>query len=78
MRTVCNLCPLTLELLAIGQVNQSVMRGDPQKLLAALLLPSCGLEVEVLPANACRYLKLLGGARQHRAQVSRHRHRGKQ
>lgn len=45
------------------------MRGDPQQLLAALLLPSCGLEEEVLPANAFRYLKLLGGAREHRAQV---------
>lgn len=59
------------QLQALGQVNQAVMRGDPQQLLAALLLPSCGLEEEVLPANACRYLKLLGGAREHRAQVSR-------
>lgn len=61
--------PLTSELLAISRVNEAVIRGDSQQLLSALLLPSCGVE-EILAANACRYLKLLSRARQHRAQVS--------
>ncbi|KAM8736062.1 ras GTPase-activating-like protein IQGAP3 [Acanthopagrus schlegelii] len=58
------------KLLAVGQVNEAVIRGDSQQLLSALLLPSCGVE-EVLPANTCRYLSLLTRARQHKAQVSR-------
>lgn len=61
---------MTSELQAISQVNQAVVRGDPQLLLETLLLPSCGLEEEVQSANACRYLKLLGRARERRAQVS--------
>uniref|UniRef100_A0A3B4YJT2 IQ motif containing GTPase activating protein 3 n=1 Tax=Seriola lalandi dorsalis TaxID=1841481 RepID=A0A3B4YJT2_SERLL len=58
------------KLLAVGVINEAVIRGDSQKLLSALLLPSCGVE-EVLPANTCRYLTLLSNARQHKAQVSR-------
>uniref|UniRef100_A0A3B4UMR6 IQ motif containing GTPase activating protein 3 n=1 Tax=Seriola dumerili TaxID=41447 RepID=A0A3B4UMR6_SERDU len=58
------------QLLAVGVINEAVIRGDSQKLLSALLLPSCGVE-EVLPANTCRYLTLLSKARQHKAQVSR-------
>ncbi|XP_022617726.1 ras GTPase-activating-like protein IQGAP3 [Seriola dumerili] len=58
------------KLLAVGVINEAVIRGDSQKLLSALLLPSCGVE-EVLPANTCRYLTLLSKARQHKAQVSR-------
>ncbi|XP_026227186.1 ras GTPase-activating-like protein IQGAP3 [Anabas testudineus] len=58
------------QLLAVGLVNQAVIRGDSQQLLSALLLPSCGVD-EVLPANTCRYLSLLSRARQHKAQVSR-------
>uniref|UniRef100_A0A7N6C2H4 IQ motif containing GTPase activating protein 3 n=1 Tax=Anabas testudineus TaxID=64144 RepID=A0A7N6C2H4_ANATE len=46
------------QLLAVGLVNQAVIRGDSQQLLSALLLPSCGVD-EVLPANTCRYLSLL-------------------
>lgn len=59
-------------MLAIGRVNEAVIRGDSQQLLSALMLPSCGVE-EILAANACRYLKLLSRARQHRAQVSTRR-----
>ncbi|XP_045901398.1 ras GTPase-activating-like protein IQGAP3 isoform X2 [Micropterus dolomieu] len=58
------------QLLAVGQINAAVVRGDSQQLLVALMLPSCGVD-EVLPANACRYLILLSRARQHKAQVSR-------
>ncbi|KAJ4923795.1 hypothetical protein JOQ06_028050 [Pogonophryne albipinna] len=58
------------QLQCVGLINSAVLRGDAQKLLSALLLPSCGLE-EVLPANTCRYLNLLTRAQQHRAQVSR-------
>uniref|UniRef100_G3NFH8 IQ motif containing GTPase activating protein 3 n=1 Tax=Gasterosteus aculeatus TaxID=69293 RepID=G3NFH8_GASAC len=58
------------QLLTVGLVNKALVRGDAQKLLSALLLPSCGVE-EVLPSNACRYLTLLTSARQHKAQVSR-------
>lgn len=53
----------------MGLVNKALVRGDAQKLLSALLLPSCGVE-EVLPSNACRYLTLLTSARQHKAQVA--------
>uniref|UniRef100_A0A8C3ATW4 IQ motif containing GTPase activating protein 3 n=1 Tax=Cyclopterus lumpus TaxID=8103 RepID=A0A8C3ATW4_CYCLU len=52
-------------------VNEAVIKGSAQKLLSALLLPSCGVE-EVLPANTCRYLTLLTRARQHKAQVTGH------
>ncbi|XP_028281626.1 ras GTPase-activating-like protein IQGAP3 isoform X2 [Parambassis ranga] len=58
------------QLVAISLINEAVMRGDVQKLLSALLLPSCGVD-EVLPANACRYLAVLSRVRQLRAQVSR-------
>uniref|UniRef100_A0A7N8X0J7 IQ motif containing GTPase activating protein 3 n=1 Tax=Mastacembelus armatus TaxID=205130 RepID=A0A7N8X0J7_9TELE len=58
------------QLLAVGLVNEAVIRGDSKQLLSALLLPSCGVE-DVLPANICRYLTLLTRARQHKARVSR-------
>ncbi|XP_076594179.1 ras GTPase-activating-like protein IQGAP3 [Chaetodon auriga] len=58
------------QLLAVSRINEAVVRGDPQQLLSALLLPSCGVD-EVLPANTCRYLTLLIRARQRKAQVSR-------
>ncbi|XP_041649512.1 ras GTPase-activating-like protein IQGAP3 [Cheilinus undulatus] len=58
------------KLQVLHQVNEAVLRGDSERLLAALMLPSVGLE-EVLPANSCRYLSLLTSARRHRAQVSR-------
>uniref|UniRef100_A0A8C3ATS8 IQ motif containing GTPase activating protein 3 n=1 Tax=Cyclopterus lumpus TaxID=8103 RepID=A0A8C3ATS8_CYCLU len=58
------------QLLSVSLVNEAVIKGSAQKLLSALLLPSCGVE-EVLPANTCRYLTLLTRARQHKAQVSR-------
>uniref|UniRef100_A0A3Q2U692 IQ motif containing GTPase activating protein 3 n=1 Tax=Fundulus heteroclitus TaxID=8078 RepID=A0A3Q2U692_FUNHE len=46
------------ELQAVGLINEAVMRGDPQQLVSALMLPSCGLE-DIIPANTCRYLALL-------------------
>ncbi|XP_076746531.1 ras GTPase-activating-like protein IQGAP3 isoform X1 [Maylandia zebra] len=58
------------QLLAVGLINKAVMSGDPQRLISALLLPSCGVD-EVSPANACKYLTLLSQARQIKAQVSR-------
>uniref|UniRef100_UPI003AB01964 ras GTPase-activating-like protein IQGAP3 n=1 Tax=Centroberyx gerrardi TaxID=166262 RepID=UPI003AB01964 len=57
-------------LVALGVLNEALCRSDPQRTLAALLLPSAGL-VEVLPANARRYHDLLSSARQRRAQASR-------
>uniref|UniRef100_A0AAQ5XAE7 IQ motif containing GTPase activating protein 3 n=1 Tax=Amphiprion ocellaris TaxID=80972 RepID=A0AAQ5XAE7_AMPOC len=57
------------QLLAVGLINQAVMRGDIQQLLSALLLPTCGVD-EVTPANTSRYLTLLTRARQHKAQVN--------
>ncbi|XP_037532593.1 LOW QUALITY PROTEIN: ras GTPase-activating-like protein IQGAP3 [Nematolebias whitei] len=58
------------KLLAVELINKAVRSGSVQQLMSALMLPSCGME-EVLPANACQYLTLLTGARQHKAQVSR-------
>ncbi|KAM9309518.1 ras GTPase-activating-like protein IQGAP3 [Pholidichthys leucotaenia] len=58
------------QLLAVGLVNEAVMDGDPDRLLSALLLPSCGVD-NVLPANTCRYLTLLTKAQQRKAQVTR-------
>uniref|UniRef100_A0A4W6DI86 IQ motif containing GTPase activating protein 3 n=1 Tax=Lates calcarifer TaxID=8187 RepID=A0A4W6DI86_LATCA len=49
-------------LVAVGLINEALIRGDSQQLLSALLLPSSGVE-EVLPANTCRYLNLLSRAR---------------
>lgn len=56
------------ELLAVAEINEAVDRGDSQKLLAALLLPSCGID-EVFAANGCRYLTLLTRLKQRKAQV---------
>uniref|UniRef100_A0A4W6DHS1 IQ motif containing GTPase activating protein 3 n=1 Tax=Lates calcarifer TaxID=8187 RepID=A0A4W6DHS1_LATCA len=56
------------QLVAVGLINEALIRGDSQQLLSALLLPSSGVE-EVLPANTCRYLNLLSRARQHKAQL---------
>ncbi|XP_062279215.1 ras GTPase-activating-like protein IQGAP3 [Scomber scombrus] len=58
------------QIVAVSVINEALMRGDAQKLLSALLLPSSGVE-EVLPANTCRYLTLMTRARLHKAQVSR-------
>ncbi|XP_067456357.1 ras GTPase-activating-like protein IQGAP3 isoform X1 [Thunnus thynnus] len=58
------------QILAVSLINEALIRGDAQKLLSALLLPSSGLE-EVIPANTCRYHTLLTRARLHKAQVSR-------
>ena len=52
----------------MAQVNEAVDTGDSQKLLAALLLPSAGVD-EVLAANASRYLTLLTRLRRRKEQV---------
>uniref|UniRef100_A0A667YS54 IQ motif containing GTPase activating protein 3 n=1 Tax=Myripristis murdjan TaxID=586833 RepID=A0A667YS54_9TELE len=54
----------------IGLINEALSLGDPQRLLAVLLLPSSGLE-DVLPANARRYHDLLSRAQRHKAEVPR-------
>ncbi|XP_034534751.1 ras GTPase-activating-like protein IQGAP3 [Notolabrus celidotus] len=59
-----------LQLQVLAQVNEAVLRGDTERLLSALMLPSAGVE-QVLPENTCRYLNLLTSAQKHRAQVSR-------
>ncbi|XP_074539959.1 ras GTPase-activating-like protein IQGAP3 [Halichoeres trimaculatus] len=59
-----------IQLQVLAQVNQAVLRGDAEKLLSLLMLPSAGVE-QVLPENTCRYLSLLSTAQKHRAQVSR-------
>lgn len=61
-------CVSPPELLAVAQINEAVDTGDSQKLLAALLLPSGGLD-QVLAANASRYLTLLARLRRRKAQV---------
>ncbi|KAM8825687.1 ras GTPase-activating-like protein IQGAP3 [Synchiropus picturatus] len=58
------------QILAVSRINEVLVRGDPRKLLAALMLPSSGLE-EVQPANASRYHSLLTRARQQKIQLSR-------
>lgn len=58
------------QILAIGLINQALCRGDPQQTVAALLLPSGGLE-EVELANARRYQDVLTRARKHKAEASR-------
>lgn len=59
------------ELLTVAEINKAVDTGDSQKLLAALLLPSSGLD-QVLAANASRYLTLLTRLRRRKAQVRPH------
>ncbi|KAM9511306.1 ras GTPase-activating-like protein IQGAP3 [Salvelinus alpinus] len=58
------------QILTIGLINQALCRGDPQKTLAALLLPSSGLE-EVTTLNARRYHDVLTRARKQKAEVNR-------
>lgn len=52
----------------MAQMNEAVDTGDSQELLAALLLPSAGVD-EVLAANASRYLTLLTRLKRRKAQV---------
>lgn len=54
--------------MAIGIINQALSHNDPQKTLAALLLPSSGLE-EVQPINGRRYHDVLTKARKCKAEV---------
>uniref|UniRef100_A0AAZ3Q6P3 Ras-GAP domain-containing protein n=1 Tax=Oncorhynchus tshawytscha TaxID=74940 RepID=A0AAZ3Q6P3_ONCTS len=57
------------QILAIGLINQALCRGDLQKALAALLLPSSGLE-ELTTLNARRYHDVLTRGRRQKAEVS--------
>ncbi|MBN3294999.1 IQGA3 protein, partial [Amia calva] len=55
------------QILAIGLINQALSRSDPERTVAALLLPSSGLE-GVLLANARRYHDVLTRARRLKAE----------
>uniref|UniRef100_A0A6Q2ZE58 IQ motif containing GTPase activating protein 3 n=1 Tax=Esox lucius TaxID=8010 RepID=A0A6Q2ZE58_ESOLU len=57
------------QVVAIGLINQALCHCDPQRTLAALLLPSSGLE-QVAPLNARRYHDVLTRARKQKAEVS--------
>ncbi|KAJ8287966.1 hypothetical protein COCON_G00006250 [Conger conger] len=58
------------QILSIELINQALCRGDPQQTLAALLLPSSGLEA-VQPLNARRYHDVLTQAKKRKAEESR-------
>uniref|UniRef100_A0A4W4G6A0 IQ motif containing GTPase activating protein 3 n=1 Tax=Electrophorus electricus TaxID=8005 RepID=A0A4W4G6A0_ELEEL len=58
------------QILAIGLVNQALCCSDPQKILAALLLPSSGLK-DVLPQNGKRYHEVLSRMKKHKTELSR-------
>ncbi|XP_028834928.1 ras GTPase-activating-like protein IQGAP3 [Denticeps clupeoides] len=58
------------QILTIGLINQALCRKDPQKTLAALLLPSSGLE-EINPPNARHYHEVLTHLKQRKAELSR-------
>ncbi|XP_010903567.2 ras GTPase-activating-like protein IQGAP3 [Esox lucius] len=58
------------QVVAIGLINQALCHCDPQRTLAALLLPSSGLE-QVAPLNARRYHDVLTRARKQKAEMSR-------
>ncbi|KAJ8005447.1 hypothetical protein DPEC_G00146740 [Dallia pectoralis] len=57
------------QVVTIGLINQALCHGDPQKTLAALLLPSSGLE-QVEPLNARCYHDVLTRALKHKAEMS--------
>ncbi|XP_077431059.1 ras GTPase-activating-like protein IQGAP3 isoform X2 [Vanacampus margaritifer] len=56
--------------LALQAVNEALTSTDGKRLLSALLLPPSGVE-DVLPANACRYLRLMSAGRQTKSQLSK-------
>ncbi|XP_051999765.1 ras GTPase-activating-like protein IQGAP3 [Xyrauchen texanus] len=58
------------QILTIGLINQALSRSDPQKTLAALMLPSSGLQ-EVLPLNGRRYHDVLTRVKSRKAELSR-------
>ncbi|XP_030637038.1 ras GTPase-activating-like protein IQGAP3 isoform X2 [Chanos chanos] len=58
------------QILTIGLINQALCRGDPDKTVAALMLPSSGL-TEVHPQNARRYHDVLTRVKKHKAEMSR-------
>ncbi|XP_051576134.1 ras GTPase-activating-like protein IQGAP3 [Myxocyprinus asiaticus] len=58
------------QILTIGLINQALSRSDPQKTLAALMLPSSGLQ-EVLPLNGRRYHDILTRVKSRKAELSR-------
>ncbi|XP_021239726.1 ras GTPase-activating-like protein IQGAP3 [Numida meleagris] len=56
-------------LLAVQRINAALLQPDPQRTLAALLLPAAALPHAVLP-NARRYHRVLGRARAAKAQAT--------
>ncbi|XP_060777825.1 ras GTPase-activating-like protein IQGAP3 [Neoarius graeffei] len=58
------------QILTIGLINQALSRSDPQKTLAALLLPSSGL-MDVVPQNGKRYHDVLTHLKKRKAEMSR-------
>ncbi|XP_057689340.1 ras GTPase-activating-like protein IQGAP3 isoform X2 [Corythoichthys intestinalis] len=58
------------QILALRALDEALTRGDADRLLSALLLPSSGVK-EVLPANIGRYLSSMNDARRRKAQVGR-------
>nr|XP_014346442.1 PREDICTED: ras GTPase-activating-like protein IQGAP3 [Latimeria chalumnae] len=56
-------------IIAITLINEALERSDPQKTLAALVLPSTGL-VDVEPVIARRYHDVLISAKRHKAEVT--------
>ncbi|XP_066538517.1 ras GTPase-activating-like protein IQGAP3 isoform X2 [Hoplias malabaricus] len=58
------------QILTIGLINQALCRNEPQKTLAALMLPSSGL-TDVQPQNGKRYHDVLTRIKKHKAELSR-------
>lgn len=58
------------QILTIELINQALCRNEPQKTLAALLLPSSGLK-DVLPQNCKRYHDVLTRIKKRKAELSR-------
>ncbi|XP_062848476.1 ras GTPase-activating-like protein IQGAP3 isoform X2 [Trichomycterus rosablanca] len=58
------------QILTIGLINQALGRTDPQKTLAALMLPSSGVK-DVVPQNAKRYHDVLTRIKKHKAERNR-------
>uniref|UniRef100_A0A8B9JXT3 IQ motif containing GTPase activating protein 3 n=1 Tax=Astyanax mexicanus TaxID=7994 RepID=A0A8B9JXT3_ASTMX len=58
------------QILTIELINQALCRNEPQKTLAALLLPSSGLK-DVLPQNCKRYHDVLTRIKKRKAEVKK-------
>uniref|UniRef100_UPI00398E9324 ras GTPase-activating-like protein IQGAP3 n=1 Tax=Pristiophorus japonicus TaxID=55135 RepID=UPI00398E9324 len=58
------------KIVAIGLINEALDRNDPERTMAALLMPSAGLAHLDFPA-AKRYHDVLAAAKRHKAKVTR-------